>query len=989
MKRISLFLAAIAAVCAAVAGDSSGAASNYPSPLRLRSIASSVSGSWVLNSSTSAAADATTSNVSVNNAADNGWYVFPPGTQSTTRLTSIPTTPGGTGWIVDPAGGASGFPAGTWTFTVKTSVPGATLDPGTALLTVGMWKGTISGATFTPVGPPLLAPTDDPGSHDLRSGLNATTSTSYALPKFSLGAGETLFVELWRHQVAGISDPTAANRTLQLVVNDGTSQLTHPAADGTAPTHSLSVTGASGKTAFKAGSNTLYYLGSSAGSFKVKDTITDSGSGPLQVTYPLVSSSGWTHPAETVTAAPSFTSSAYSWTAGSTTSLGAQSIVAEDKALQTSTATLTLTNDTTGPTGQSVALSGGPNFATLSVPLTLMKGTDAGAGVDGASGLVERAAATATTGTCGTFGPWAPVTLVAGADSSVVAGNCYRYRYTISDLLGNASGPSAPSADAVIATSATTTTTTAATTTTTTAATTTTTTTTSAATTSVVTIDAPTELTGAGNQHYSAGTLWFQPGGSGSFTLNAKAQSGVVSVTFPDVSTTSGWAGSTGGTDTTSPYSSPVVYSWAVGAAAPGAKTVLATTASAQTTAAITISADSTAPAGQTIAVNGGPFFSANSVPLTISRGTDTGAGVDPAADVVERATAPLRNGVCGAFGPFTAISLVGGADTSVATGSCYHWQLKVTDFVGNVSTASAASTDAKVDTSPPMAPNLLFTGLLNTGADGNVVYYQPKAAGSFTVNAVASDPESGVIRYSFPTIPGFAQVGTGASRTYNYTSSVSPPVGPLIVTATNPEGVPSPAASFTVAPDHTPPRLTVRCNGEPCVAKSYLGPVTVTFTGADMPGSGVDLIRFTTSGTVPKKDEGFEYASPFVVRSRTHLTVRAFDKAGNASSPLSLTVRSLADRLVFGAPDRLSVGPAAHYLQARLSSTRRARVLAVMTGPGLKAPGRWRFILEGGAWIVQLRLPETIQRRGAYTVRWAVSAGTRGTSKVTQVTLR
>ena len=99
-----------------------------------------------------------------------------------------------------------------------------------------------------------------------------------------------------------------------------------------------------------------------------------------------------------------------------------------------------------------------------------------------------------------------------------------------------------------------------------------------------------------------------------------------------------------------------------------------------------------TAPTGQTITVNGGPFFSANSVPLTISRGTDAGAGVDPAGDVVERATAPLRNGVCGTFGPFTAVTLVGGADNSVTTGSCYRWQLKVTDYVGNVSTASAAS---------------------------------------------------------------------------------------------------------------------------------------------------------------------------------------------------------------------------------------------------------------------------------------------------------
>jgi hypothetical protein len=164
---------------------------------------------------------------------------------------------------------------------------------------------------------------------------------------------------------------------------------------------------------------------------------------------------------------------------------------------------------------------------------------------------------------------------------------------------------------------------------------------------------------------------------------------------------------------------------------------------------------------------------------------------------------------------------------------------------------------------------------------------------------------------------------------------------------------------------------------------------VTVTFTGADRPGSGLNLIRFTTNGTVPTKDGGFEYTSPFTVRSLTHLTVRAFDRAGNASSPLSLTVRSLADQLVFGAPARLSIGSAARYLEARVSSTRRAHVLAVMTGPGLKAPGRWRFILEGGTWMVQLRLPETIERGGAYTVRWTVSAGTKSTSRTTQVTLR
>ena len=53
-----------------------------------------------------------------------------------------------------------------------------------------MSPGTISGGAFTPVGPALLAPADDPGSHNLRSSLDATTGASYALPKFSLVAGE-------------------------------------------------------------------------------------------------------------------------------------------------------------------------------------------------------------------------------------------------------------------------------------------------------------------------------------------------------------------------------------------------------------------------------------------------------------------------------------------------------------------------------------------------------------------------------------------------------------------------------------------------------------------------------------------------------------------------------------------------------------------------------------------------------------------------------
>jgi hypothetical protein len=128
------------------------------------------------------------------------------------------------------------------------------------------------------------------------------------------------------------------------------------------------------------------------------------------------------------------------------------------------------------------------------VPLTLVQGTDAGAGVANGSGVVERASATASNGSCGSFGSWGPITLVGGADTSVTSGNCYRYRYTISDVLGNASSQSAASADAVVDTSSSPSL--------------------SAASRPALTIDAPTELSGAGDQYYSAGTVWFRPAGS-------------------------------------------------------------------------------------------------------------------------------------------------------------------------------------------------------------------------------------------------------------------------------------------------------------------------------------------------------------------------------------------------------------------------------------------------------------------------------------------
>src|SRR5581483_3509853 len=178
----------------------------------------------------------------------------------------------------------------------------------------------------------------------------------------------------------------------------------------------------------------------------------------------------------------------YSGAAGPTAPSGPQDVTATNGAGLTASTAITLTPDTTPPTGQTVSLSGGPWYTTTNIPLTLDNGTDNQAGIDPTSGLVERATATLTNGTCDSFGAYTPITLTAGADTTVQTGHCYRYRYTTSDLVGN---QSTPSADAIVDTSG-----------------------------SAVAIAG---VSGTGDLSYdaTAGTLWFRPSGSGSFTLAA------------------------------------------------------------------------------------------------------------------------------------------------------------------------------------------------------------------------------------------------------------------------------------------------------------------------------------------------------------------------------------------------------------------------------------------------------------------------------------
>ncbi|HEY7603734.1 MAG TPA: FN3 associated domain-containing protein [Gaiellaceae bacterium] len=497
----------------------------------------------------------------------------------------------------------------------------------------------------------------------------------------------------------------------------------------------------------------------------------------------------------------------------------------------------------------------------------------------------------------------------------------------------------------------------------------------------------PTEVSGANDQYWAAATntLWFRPTASGSFKLNATATN-AASVTFPDVSTVAGWAGATGGVVTT-PFTSPV-YSWSSGAAAPGAKALTATSAAGGTaTAPVTISGDSTAPSGQSVTLAGGPWFG-GSVSLTVAAGTDAGSGVDASRSVVERAGATLTNGACGVFGAFAAVTLSGTTDSSTVSGNCYRYRSKATDNVGNVSPASQPSGDAKVDATAPTTPSLLFTGFSNAAASGGTVYYRPGGSGSFTVTAASSDPQSGVASYSFPSVPGFTPAGSGPHRTYVAAKAGTTSSGPLSVSATNAAGLSSGAATFSLVPDASAPTVSVRCNGAACRTKPYARTVVVTFSAADV-GSGVDTIRWTSDGSDPKVDHGNEYARGIPLTGLTHLKVRAFDKAGNPSALVALTVSSLASRLLVAAPAAVVVKAKGHFVQARVRTTRRALVTATMSGKGLKKAMRWHFVLPSGTSVVKLRLPKTLERPGSYRVVWSVSADSRKAKKTTRVTLR
>jgi hypothetical protein len=797
-------------------------AADYPSPLYISSAAAGgtvLTNGWNLPTASAAPANATTVSEIARNTP--GYVQWQPGVNPnvTAAVASLPAAPTGRGWIVG-AGGASGFPAGQWSFNVETKNVTGTLGE-SAIVAVKMWKVVLNGTGGITSSTAITGLGDDPAAQNVHPADTAVHTWTISYPSvgaFSLGATEKLYVEFWRKQVTTIPvNNPSTDRDIVFYANDGANtSIAHPAADSTAPTHSLSLTPVSGGSYYKSSNTTIYYKGNALGSFTLSDTLVDGGSGGKDVTYPAVGTANWTYAGQTVSTGPAFTSSAWSWNANPTNPAN-KTINATDNALNAATGlVVSFATDITAPGTPSLALSGGPYYTTASVPLTPTDGTDAGSGVNTASRVYQRDEVALSNNACATPfpGTWSNVTLSGGADTTVVSGKCYRYRYTVADNVGNTSAASAASGTAMVDTSA---------------------------------PSAPAFTITAGTATATDGTTtaWYKPSAaSGSFSVAAAstdAQTGISSYTFPALT---GWTRSlAGATATYSHTGSPSDPT------EPNNVTATNNASTASSPTSFTVTPDPNAPTGMSASVTAG-YFTTASVHVTLANGSDGAgeSGVDATTGIVERDEIALSNGTCGVFpGSWTTVTLNGsGDDTTVQSGKCYRYRYKISDKVGNQGTQAGTSGTAKVDTDGPGAPTFAFSALSSAYDNGsNTIFFRGGAAGGFTVTPTATDAQSGVASYAYPTL------GSGWSNTagaYTFTAAAVDPTEPNNVHGVNNAGTNGTDASFTITRDpNAPTGMSAAITGGYYTSTS----IRVTLAnGTDGAGeSGVD----STTGVVER----------------------------------------------------------------------------------------------------------------------------------------
>jgi hypothetical protein len=429
------------------------------------------------------------------------------------------------------------------------------------------------------------------------------------------------------------------------------------------------------------GTALFYRPGAGSGGFQVTASSTDPSAGISGYAFPAFPA-GWS------SSAGSAGVRNYGWSAPNPSApTGAQTVTATNNAGTAASSSFTATPDSSPPAGGTITYTNGYSTTT---PLTVSfgAGTDTGSGLLSTSGIVEQSTATLAAGACGTFGAFTIAATNPGSPISVptVSGSCYKFRYLISDNVGNQATYTGANVDKVD-------------------------------------MVAPTNTLGlasAVNASLAGTNLYYRGNVSGSFSLLdtvADSASGPASATFPAISTT-GWTHNveTVTTPAGGPYGS-TAFSWTALPTNPSAKSISGKDAAGNSAATtLTFVADTTAPSGGSISYTNGLLTTA-SVPITTVNGSDGGSGVNAATATIKRDVAPLSvsTQTCGSFpGTFgTTVTLVGGADTTVTSGNCYRYEYLVSDNVGNQAIYTSPSV-ARVDTTSYANTVLATSGLVN-----------------------------------------------------------------------------------------------------------------------------------------------------------------------------------------------------------------------------------------------------------------------------------
>lgn len=303
------------------------------------------------------------------------------------------------------------------------------------------------------------------------------------------------------------------------------------------------------------------------------------------------------------------------------------------------------------------------------------------------------------------------------------------------------------------------------------------------------------------------GTVYYRGADAGSFRLLADVTdpggSGAASFSSPEHAATSIGFSHVAGTFTTpvgGPYLDNAV-TWVAGTSSSPVPVVsVADVAGNVTTVNGRILPDDVAPAGGFVQVAGvpagvGAYATTPQLRVSMVDATDGGSGLLTGGRRLLRATAPLtavnQRVECGAYGAFVLVDSGQGAsfdDTVPAGAACYRYRVESPDNVGNVgrfesneirvqASADAALTPSGITVSAVGGPRYQSTA-------GSIVYYNPAFAGSFAVDASASDRNSGVSSFVFPALGGFEGGGTvgeptsgGAWRmTYAWSANAASP---------------------------------------------------------------------------------------------------------------------------------------------------------------------------------------------------------------------